>query len=245
MSRADPVCKLLTRMPGAGKAQPASAHSITELKVAKANIGERSKIREYLEIDFVPRVKETHVNLGSVQNKPITPFGRLTKVKEDNHPVIWQVFSPHQLVQDPHEEVRVQVLITEIPAGPLVSPDSEGLNDGREFPAGLGKVVLETSCLRERLALDDPDVGQSVEALAKQITRYARHASVDVGEPPGAGQQFPQNQGSPALGENFRSQRYGAELAIPFHAEEHDLFLSPPQVHFLNFMVQSCRRGKK
>jgi len=42
--------------------------------VAKTNIGKGSEIREYFEIDFVSRVKETHVNLGPVQNEPITPF---------------------------------------------------------------------------------------------------------------------------------------------------------------------------
>jgi hypothetical protein len=47
---------------------------------------------------------------------------------------------------------------------------------------------------------------QAFEALAKQITGHARHASLDVGEAPGAGQQLPQNQGRPALSENFRSK---------------------------------------
>src|SRR6478609_5663363 len=88
--------------------------------------------------------------------------------------------------------------------------------------------------MRERLPLNNPEMGQGVEALTKQITRYARHASMDVGKASGAGQQFPQNQWSPALGENLRSQCYGTKLAIPFHAIEHDLFPVPHQVHFLN-----------
>jgi hypothetical protein len=88
--------------------------------------------------------------------------------------------------------------------------------------------------MRERLPLNNPDVGQGVEALTKQITRYARYTSVDVSKAPGAGQQFPQNQGRPALGKNLRSQGYGTKLAIPFHAVEHDLFPVPQQVHFLN-----------
>jgi len=88
--------------------------------------------------------------------------------------------------------------------------------------------------MRERLPLNNPEMGQGIEALTKQIARYARHASLDVGKAPGAGQKFPQNQGRPALGENLRSQRYGTKLAISFHAVEHDLFPVPQQVHFLN-----------
>jgi hypothetical protein len=49
-------------------------------------------------------------------------------------------------------------------------------------------VILEASAVFERFPLDDPDMGQGVEALAKQIAGHARHASVDVGEAPGAGQ---------------------------------------------------------
>jgi hypothetical protein len=49
-------------------------------------------------------------------------------------------------------------------------------------------VILETSSVCERFPLDNPDIGQGVEALAKQITGHARHASVDVGEAQGAGQ---------------------------------------------------------
>ena len=60
---------------------------------------------------------------------------------------------------------------------------------------------------------------------------------MDVGEAPGAGQEFPQNQGCPALGEHFRSQRYGAKLAISFHAVEIDPFPPPNQVQFLNLIV--------
>lgn len=111
------------------------------------------------------------------------------------------------------------------------------MDDGRKLPAGLGEVILGPPRLGERLALDDPDMGQSIEALAEQITGYARHASVDVGESPGAGKQLPQNQGSSALGEDFRSQRYGAKLAVPSHAIEIDLFLARRQVQFLNFTV--------
>jgi hypothetical protein len=116
MSRANPIRKVFTDVPGALKPQPASAHRITEPQVAKADIGKRSEIREYFEVDPEPRVKEAHVNFGPVQNQPVTPLGSLPKLKEDNHPVIRQVFSPHQLVQDPHEEVRVEMLVAEIAA---------------------------------------------------------------------------------------------------------------------------------
>jgi len=40
---------------------------------------------------------------------------------------------------------------------------------------------------------------------------------MNVSEAPGAGQEFPQNKRSPALGENFRGQRHGTKLAISIH----------------------------
>src|SRR6185369_2301229 len=105
-------------------------------------------------------------------------------------------------------------------------------------------VILRPSSIREWLSLNNPEMCQAVEALTKQIARDARHASVNVGEAPGAGQQFPQNQGRPALRENFRSQGDGTKLAIPFHAVEHDLFPVLQQAHFLN-QRQSSSLGRK
>ena len=85
-------------------------------------------------------------------------------------------------------------------------------------------------------------MGQGVEALAKQITGHARHASVDVGEAQGAGQQLPQNQGCPALCENLRGKCYGTKLAIPLHAVQHDRIVVPPQVQFLNYLSPLARQ---
>ena len=70
----------------------------------------------YFEVDPESRVKEAHVNFRPVQNKPVTPFGRLPKLKEDHHPVIRQIFSPYQFVQNPHEEVGIKMLVAEIAA---------------------------------------------------------------------------------------------------------------------------------
>ena len=84
--------------------------------MAKADIGKRSEIRKYFEVDPESRVKEAHVNFGPVQNQPVTPFGGLPKLKEDNYPMIRQIFFPHQLVQDPHEEVGIKMLVPEIAA---------------------------------------------------------------------------------------------------------------------------------
>ena len=134
--------------------------------MAKANIGKRSEIREYFEIDPESRVKETHIYVCAVQNKPVSSFGRLPELKEYHHSVIRQVLSPHQFVQDPHEKVGIEMFVVEIATRPFVSPDSQGLNDGRELPAGLGEMVLGASRVRDRPALDNPDVGQGVEALA-------------------------------------------------------------------------------
>jgi hypothetical protein len=78
-------------------------------------------------------------------------------------------------------------------------------------------MIFETSPVYDRFPLNNPAVRQGVEPLAQQIAGYPRHTSMDVSEAPGTGQQFPQNQGRPALGENFRGQRHGTKLAISVH----------------------------
>ena len=66
MSRADPIRKVFADVSGAGKHQPSSAHGIAQSQVAKADICKCSQICEHFEIDPEPRVKETHVHVGSV-----------------------------------------------------------------------------------------------------------------------------------------------------------------------------------
>ena len=84
--------------------------------MAEANIGQSPEIRDDFEVDPESRVKEAHVHFRLVQDEPVTPFGRLPKLKEDDHPVTGQVFSSYQLVQDPHQEVGIKVLIAKIAA---------------------------------------------------------------------------------------------------------------------------------
>jgi hypothetical protein len=54
-------------------------------------------------------------------------------------------------------------------------------------------LIFETSPVSNRFPIDNPAVRQGVEALAKQITGDARHASMEVSETPGTGQEFPQD----------------------------------------------------
>ena len=82
--------------------------------VAKANVRKSPDIGDYFKVDPESRVEEAHVNFGPVQDEPITPFRRLPKLEVDNDTVIGQIFCPYQPVQDPHEEVRIKVLVAEI-----------------------------------------------------------------------------------------------------------------------------------
>jgi hypothetical protein len=84
--------------------------------VSKTNIRKRPEICRHFEVDPKSRVKEAHINFRPVQNKPVTPLGGLAKLKEHNDPVVRQVFSPNQLVQNPHEEVGVKVFVSEVAA---------------------------------------------------------------------------------------------------------------------------------
>jgi hypothetical protein len=82
--------------------------------VAKADIGKRSEIRKYFEVDPESRVKEAHVHFRLVQDEPVTPFGRLPKFEKDDDAAIGQIFGPHQPVNNPHEEVGIEVLVAEV-----------------------------------------------------------------------------------------------------------------------------------
>jgi hypothetical protein len=93
-------------------------------------------------------------------------------------------------------------------------------------------LIFEASAVCNGFPLDNPTVRQGVEALAKQITGDPRHASMDVRETPRAGQQFPQNQRRPALGENFRGQRHGTKLTISLHGVSMGAFLFRRKYNF-------------
>ena len=232
MSRAKPSWELLTNLSGAGQRQRASMDGIGDAEVAKANIRKSPDVGDDFKIVPESRIEQAYINFGPIQDEPVAPFWRLVKLEEDNHPVIRQIFLAHQPMQHPDEVIGVKVLVSEITTGPLVSPVSEGLDDGTELPAGVRELIFETTPVSQRFPRDDAAVRQSIEALAKQIARYSRHTSMDVSEPPGAGQEFPQNQRSPALGEKLRRQRHGTKLGISVHALKHEPIIMPPQVHF-------------
>jgi hypothetical protein len=239
VSRAEPSRELLTNLSGAGQRQRTSTNGIGDGKVAEANVRKSPDIGEYFQVDLVSRVEEAHINFGRIQDEPVAPFRRLLELEEDDDPVIRQILLAHQPMHDPDDEIGVKVLVSEITTGPLVSPGSEGLDHRSELPAGVRELIFETMPLCDGFPPDNSAVRQGIEALAKQIARYPRHTSIDVSKPPGAGQEFPQNQRRPALGENLRSQRHGTKLRISTHALKHDRIVAPLQVQSLNFGYSS------
>jgi hypothetical protein len=156
----------------------------------------------------------------------------LSKSEEDDDATIGQIFDPYQPVHNPHEEIGIEILVAEIMSCPLISPHSQGFNYRTELPAGGSKTIFVTSPVRGRFPLDNPTMSQTVKALAKQIARDPRHAPMEVGETPGAGQQFPQNQGRPALGEDLRSQCHGTKLSISPHGLQNDRISVAAQAQF-------------
>ena len=114
MSRAEPSREVLTKVSGADKRQPASSGGVANAEVAKTNVRKSPDIGDYFKVDPESRVEEAHVNFGPVQDEPVTPFRRLPKLEKDDDAVIRQIFRPHQPVQDPHEEVGIEVLVAEI-----------------------------------------------------------------------------------------------------------------------------------
>ena len=114
VSRTEPSRELPTKLRGARKRQCASTRSIAELEMAEANIRKRSDIADYFQVHAEPRVEEAHVDFGPVQDKPVTPFGRLPESEIDDNPAIRQILRPHQLVQHPNNKIGVQVLIAKI-----------------------------------------------------------------------------------------------------------------------------------
>jgi hypothetical protein len=82
--------------------------------MAKTNVCKGSDIGEDFKVDPESRVEEAHVNIGPIQYEPITPFRFLLKLEKQDDSVIRQIFLPHQPVQDPYQEVGVEVLVAEI-----------------------------------------------------------------------------------------------------------------------------------
>jgi hypothetical protein len=82
--------------------------------VAEANVCKSPDIGDYFEVDPESRVEEANVNFRPLQDEPVTPFRCLPKLDVDDDAVIREIFCPHQLVQDPHEEVGIKVLVAEI-----------------------------------------------------------------------------------------------------------------------------------
>ena len=101
-------------MSGADKSQPTSSGGIANAKMAKTNICKGSDIGDDFKVDPESRVEEAHVNIGPIQYEPITPFRFLLKLKKKDDSVIRQIFLPHQPVQNPYQEVGVEVLVAEI-----------------------------------------------------------------------------------------------------------------------------------
>ena len=99
----------------------------------------------YFKVHAESRIEEAHVNFGLVEDEPVTPFRRLPKLEVDDDTVIRQIFCPYQPVQDPHEEVRIEVLVAEITTGPLIPPSSQRLDYRTESPACVCEVILEPS----------------------------------------------------------------------------------------------------
>jgi hypothetical protein len=87
---------------------------VANREVAKTNLRKSLEVSDYFEVDPESRVEEAYVNFLPVQHEPVTPFRRLPKLEVDSDTVIRQIFCPYQPVQDPHEEVRIKVLVAEI-----------------------------------------------------------------------------------------------------------------------------------
>jgi hypothetical protein len=87
---------------------------VADCEVAETNLRKSPDVSDYFEVDPESRVEEAHVNFGPVQHQPVTPFRRLPELEKDDDAAIGQIFGPHQPVQNPHEEVWIEVLVAEI-----------------------------------------------------------------------------------------------------------------------------------
>jgi hypothetical protein len=142
----------------------------------------------------------------------------LTEAETNDHAPIREVLDPDKPAQDPHQMVRVEVLISKVPRAPLVTPIAEGINYRAEFLPGGSEEVHMPPPVCGDFAVNDAGVPEGVQAIRKQIARHARDATMQVSEAASSGEQLPQDEGSPAFSEHFGGERYGTELAISLHA---------------------------
>ena len=95
MSSTEPSRELPAKVSSTEEGQRTSGHGIADREVAKTDICKGPEIGNNFKIDPESRIEEAHVNLGPVQDEPVTPFRCLPKLKKNYDPVIRQIFLPH------------------------------------------------------------------------------------------------------------------------------------------------------
>lgn len=107
MSSTEPSRELPTKVSGAEEGQRTSNSGIANREVAETNIRKGPEIGDDFKVRPKSWVNEAHVNLGPVQDEPVSPFRCLPKLGKNDDSVIRQIFLPHQPVQGPYQEVGV------------------------------------------------------------------------------------------------------------------------------------------
>ncbi len=201
--------------------------------------GHGARIRGDHEVDLVTRILQADVRSAALENQPARPErpaarGERAKVEADDDSTVGESGEGDAPPHVPHEQRQVEVVGVELGGGPPLPPLPEPLQDLAELFSRRSRPVFASPAAREGLALDDARGLQLAQPLTEQGPRDQRHALPDLVEAPRAGQQLPQDQRRPALGEGLARHRDRAELTIALHGGP-TVGADPParQVHFL------------
>jgi hypothetical protein len=209
--------------------EKAASLAISHGKLTQVDSDNRFEIGAHDQIVPEAWIGVAEVRIVTPQHEPVLP-ARALEFEAHHLALRGQLVGMKVLEDPPHQKVRVKVLRSQLE--PLLSPVSKPSDDICELLACLGQMVGRASTGRVGKSLDDAGPFQSSQALAENAWRCAMQTLEDFAEVVAAGHDLAKDQGSPALGEDLRRSRHGAELTVSGHGEIVGLGRSPSKYEF-------------
>ena len=188
--------------------------------MSKTNMGDCSDGAFNFEAHLVAGILDAEVDFGTMQHQPVVAVRMSPELERDDDTFLWQRFHADHPPQRPHAEVRIEVLILQVFARPVVAPRSERIDDGAELPAGKRQAVVVPVFTIGLDLLDDSAASQRLQPLGEQIPGDPGNTAMEIAEGTGSEQQLAQNERRPSFGEDLGTERDGTELSVGRHGSK-------------------------
>jgi hypothetical protein len=107
-------------------------HRLEQPNVPEAYPCERLDLGLQLYIDGETRIEQTKVDVRAMQHEPEPAIAMATKAKQDDNALVRERIDADHPPEGPHQEIRIEMLIGEIPA---CSPTCRAHRSLRQAPA--------------------------------------------------------------------------------------------------------------